>query len=116
MANRPAAVHPHVPEDFLEQQRANAARRVRRLMNSGVLLIAATGSVIIQATTLRNNPSVVVDAPVFALVAFLLFLFGFSMVMLALVVDQFPRAARVGEAVAAVVLDYLFAGEMTALL
>jgi len=76
-----------------------AQRRARLLIDSGALLVSAAMSFIITAV-----------APGYALVAFLLFLLGVSMVMLALVADQFPGAARVAAAIASALNRYLSGG------
>ncbi|CAL5049431.1 unnamed protein product [Urochloa decumbens] len=93
------------PRDLFER-RANAWR-ARLLINAGVLLISATGSIIIFHSASRaNEPSV--DAWACALLAFLLFLLGVWMAMLALVTNRFPGAARIGVAIARAIHRYMF--------
>ena len=80
-----------------------AQRRARLLIHSGALLVSAVASFIIAA------PAAVTPAG-YALAAFLLFLLGVSMVMLALVADRFPGAARVAAAIASALNRYLSGG------
>ena len=79
-----------------------AQHRARLLISSGALLLSAAASFVIAAPAAA--------APGYALVAFLLFLLGVSMVTLALVADRFPGAARVGVAIAIALNRYLFGG------
>ncbi|CAN6200786.1 unnamed protein product [Urochloa humidicola] len=98
MANRQAAIHlRNMAGDLF--RRPGAARRVRRLLiDSGVVLISAAGSAIIAHTV---SPSGVdVDGWACVLVAFLLFLLGVWMAMLALVAGRLPGAARIAVAIA----------------
>lgn len=114
MANT-AAIDQHMPAGLLQRalapapaDRRRAARRVRLLIvNSGVVLISTAGSVVIYVAA---NPSSAVDDPAYALVAFLLFLLGAWLALLALVADRFPRVARIGVAIARALQDYLFGG------
>ncbi|XP_062233069.1 uncharacterized protein LOC133930435 [Phragmites australis] len=116
MADPAAAIDPHMPAGLLRHAIAHAngrpaARRVRarRLVianDSAVLLISIAGSVVIYAFA---DPSGT-DDPAFALLAFLLFVLGAWLALLAFVTDQFPRAARVGEAIARALRDYLLGG------
>ena len=78
-----------------------AQHRARLLISSGALLLSAAASFVIAAPA---------AAPGYALVAFLLFLLGVSLVTLALVADRFPGAARVGVAIAIALNRYLFGG------
>ncbi|OEL28303.1 hypothetical protein BAE44_0010678 [Dichanthelium oligosanthes] len=108
MADRPAAIHQGLaPVGFVvRQQRAIAPRRARLLMiNSGTLLISAAWSVIIIHST--SSGTTAGGGRAFALVTFLLFLLGVSLVMVALVAYRFRRAAAVGVAIARALRRYL---------
>ncbi|CAN6163067.1 unnamed protein product [Urochloa humidicola] len=96
MANRQAAaIHLRMAGDLF--RRPDAARRVRRLLiDAGVVLISAAGSAIIAHTVWAS-----------ALVAFLLFLLGAWMAMLALVAGRFPGAARIAVAIARALHRYM---------
>ncbi|PAN22819.1 hypothetical protein PAHAL_4G046700 [Panicum hallii] len=97
---QPAAIH------LQRRQQAIAGRRVRLLVNAGALLVSAGGSVvIIHAATPSDDAA---GGPACSLVAFSVFLLGVSLVTLALAADRFPRAARVGAAVATATNRYLF--------
>uniref|UniRef100_A0A0E0LEL6 Uncharacterized protein n=1 Tax=Oryza punctata TaxID=4537 RepID=A0A0E0LEL6_ORYPU len=108
MVNRTAA-HPQMPVQALRRNRiaqvnrVPAARRARArllIVNSGVFLISTSGAIVVVHTA--GNP--------FALVAFVLFLLGIWLVLLALVADKFPRAARVAVAIASALQDHLIGG------
>ncbi|CAL4966921.1 unnamed protein product [Urochloa decumbens] len=87
-------------------RRPDAARRARRLLiDAGVVLISAAGSAIISHTALPSG------AWACALVAFLLFLLGVWMAMLALVAGRFPGAARIAVAIARALHRYMFGRE-----
>ncbi|CAN6220411.1 unnamed protein product [Urochloa humidicola] len=114
MADRHPAIHPRLelpPVGFvqLQQQLAIAPRHAQLLMiNSGTLLISAAWSVIlIHSASGKDEAFSTAGGPACALVAFLLFLLGVSLVLLALVADRFPRAARVGVAIARALSRYL---------
>ncbi|CAN6177126.1 unnamed protein product [Urochloa humidicola] len=113
MADRHPAIHPRLelPVGFvqLQQQRAIAPRHAQLLMiSSGTLLISSAWSVIlIHSVSGTNDALPTAGGPPCALVAFLLFLLGVSLVLLALVVDRLPRAARVGVAIARALSRYL---------
>ncbi|CAN6215949.1 unnamed protein product [Urochloa humidicola] len=104
MANQPAAIHLRVPGDLF--RRPDAARRVRRLLiDAGVVLISAAGSAIVAHTV---SPSGIDGCWACALVAFLLFLVGVWMAMLALIAGRFPGAARIAVAIARALHRYMF--------
>nr|CAB3468727.1 unnamed protein product [Digitaria exilis] len=98
MADGPA------PAGFVQQQRARLV-----MINSGTLLISAAWSVIV-IIIIHNSQDT--DDDLFltaacAVVAFFAFLVGVSLVLLALVADRFPRASRIGVAVATKLSRYL---------
>ncbi|CAL5039978.1 unnamed protein product [Urochloa decumbens] len=93
------------PAVIIHLQRAIAARRAQFLVNSGALLISAAGAVIVHAAA----PSVAAGVPAYyPLIAFSIFVLGLSLVKLGLVADRFPRAARVGVAIARALQRYVF--------
>ncbi|KAF8658710.1 hypothetical protein HU200_059186 [Digitaria exilis] len=97
-----SAIHPRQVV-FVQQQQVIAARRAQLLMiNSGTFLISAAWSIIIIIIDSSSDDAFPIagGAPACALAAFFIFLVGVSLVMLALVADRFPRAARVGVAIA----------------
>lgn len=112
MANR-AAAHPRMPVQGLRRNqiaRGPAARRARLLIvNTGVFLISTSGAIVVVHTA-GNPSSAIDDGPSSALVAFVLFLLGIWLVLLALVADKFPRAARVAVAIASALQDHLIGG------
>ncbi|CAN6215948.1 unnamed protein product [Urochloa humidicola] len=102
MANRQGAIHLRMPGDLF--RRPDAARRVRRLLiDAGVVLISAAGSAFIAHTAAPFD-----GCCACALVAFLLFLLGVWMAMLALVAGRFPGAARIAVAIARALHRYMF--------
>uniref|UniRef100_A0A0D9WT64 Uncharacterized protein n=1 Tax=Leersia perrieri TaxID=77586 RepID=A0A0D9WT64_9ORYZ len=78
------------------------------IVNSGVFLMSAAVAIVVVHAT--GNPSTIDDDPAYALVAFLLFLLGIWLVLIALVAEKFPRAARVAAAIARALQDYLIGG------
>ncbi|TVU08530.1 hypothetical protein EJB05_41938, partial [Eragrostis curvula] len=114
MANPRAAMDPPVPAGLLRRavalpnrrRRPRLQVRLQLILDSAVLLIAMAWSFVIYSAT---KPSAI-DDPVFFLVAFVLFLLGVWLALLGLVAHRFPRAARVGEAIARTLRDYMFGG------
>ncbi|CAL5049446.1 unnamed protein product [Urochloa decumbens] len=107
MANRQAGIHQRMAGDLF--RRPGAARRVRRLLiDAGVVLISAAGSAIIAHAA---SPSGGVHGWACELVAFLLFLLGVWMAMLALVAGRFLGAERIGVAIATALHRYMFGRE-----
>ncbi|CAN6206950.1 unnamed protein product [Urochloa humidicola] len=110
MAPNPEAGHPRrMPGDILDLQRHDdAAGRAWLLINCGVVLISVAGSAIIHSavdSTTTSATGGLMACPL--LVAFLLYLLGLWLVMVALVADLFPPAERVGAAVARALRQYL---------
>uniref|UniRef100_A0A0D9WT65 Uncharacterized protein n=1 Tax=Leersia perrieri TaxID=77586 RepID=A0A0D9WT65_9ORYZ len=95
----PANDHPRV---------AAAALLRHYIANSGVFLISTAGAIVVVHTA--GNPSAIDNDPAYALAAFLLFLLGIWLVLIALVAEQFPRAATVAVAIARAMSDYLIGG------
>nr|QQY97222.1 Xa7 [Oryza sativa Indica Group]QTT61011.1 XA7 [Oryza sativa Indica Group]QTT61012.1 XA7 [Oryza sativa]QWW20828.1 Xa7 [Oryza sativa Indica Group]UMZ39519.1 Xa7 [Oryza sativa Indica Group] len=77
-------------------------------VNSGVFLISTAGAIVLVHTA--GNPPAIDNDPAYALVAFVLFLLGIWLMSIALVADQFPRAAGVAVAIARALQDYLIGG------
>ncbi|CAL5041356.1 unnamed protein product [Urochloa decumbens] len=108
MANRQAGIHQRMAGDLF--RRPGAARRARRiLIDAGVVLVSAAGSAIIAHAA---SPSGGVHGWACALAAFLLFLLGVWMAMLALVAGRrFPGAARIAVAIAWALHRHMFGRE-----
>ncbi|CAL5054398.1 unnamed protein product [Urochloa decumbens] len=79
----------------------------RRFLLAGRVLITG-GFVVVTHATIGGQGQATVNAA-HAFVGFALLLLGASLVMLSPVVNQFPRAAQVGAAMADAVLIYLLA-------
>ncbi|KAF8658709.1 hypothetical protein HU200_059185 [Digitaria exilis] len=82
------------------------------MINSGTLLISAAWSVIViiiihNSQDTDDDLFLTAGGPACAVVAFFAFLVGVSLVLLALVADRFPRASRIGVAVATKLSRYL---------
>lgn len=106
MANPAAAIDPHMPAGLFRHAIVlpNRRREVRRLrvrlqliLNSAAFIISVAASFVFYTAA---KPFVVDDPAFFSFVAFVLFLLGVWLALVAIVADRFPRAARVGEAIA----------------
>uniref|UniRef100_A0A0D9WT63 Uncharacterized protein n=1 Tax=Leersia perrieri TaxID=77586 RepID=A0A0D9WT63_9ORYZ len=114
----PAIAHrPRVPAAALRQnyivppnRRPAADDGARSLIIRSCIFLISTAGAIVVIHTAGNFPTIDDDNPAYALIAFLLFILGICLVIVALVAEQFPRAARVSAAIARALQDYLIGG------
>uniref|UniRef100_A0A0D9WT62 Uncharacterized protein n=1 Tax=Leersia perrieri TaxID=77586 RepID=A0A0D9WT62_9ORYZ len=114
----PAIAHrPRVPAAALRQNYIDPPNRrpaaddgARSLIIRSAIFLISTAGAIVVVHTAGNSSTIDDENSSYALIAFLLFILGIWLVVVAFVEDKFPRATRAAVAIAKELHDYLIGG------